>query len=65
MVRWLGLFAAKHILEMHRDSVEIESSKGSRSTGIVKLPLVGSEAPVNSFKYEPAKESIGILPVEK
>ena len=50
---------------MQRDRVEIESSKGSASTVIVKLPLVGPKAPVNSFEYEPAKESIGILPVEK
>ncbi len=61
----LGLFAAKHILEMHRGSVEIQSSKGSGSTVIVKLPVVGPEEPVNPFEDEPSVASIGSRPVEK
>jgi len=61
----LGLFAAKHILEMHRGGVEIQSVKGSGSTVIVTLPLVGPVEAVNPFEYEPLEESTGILPVER
>lgn len=61
----LGLFAAKHILEMHRGSVEIESSKGTGSTVIVRLPLVGQDEAANPFEDEPAEASTGSLPVEK
>lgn len=46
----LGLFASKHILEMHRGSVEITSTKGVGSTVIVSLPLVGPEVPVDPFE---------------
>jgi signal transduction histidine kinase len=48
----LGLFAAKHILEMHQGSVEMQSYQGVGSTVIVKLPLVGPEVPVNPFEEE-------------
>ena len=48
----LGLFAAKHILEMHRGSVEMQSSQGEGTTVIVTLPLVGPEVPVNPFEEE-------------
>ena len=61
----LGLFAAKHILEMHRGSVEIQSTKGLGSTVIVKLPVVGPEEAVNPFEEEPSVVSTGSLPVEK
>ena len=61
----LGLFAAKHILEMHRGSVEIQSAEGKGSTVIVMLPLVGSDAAVNPFEEEPSEDSSGILPVER
>ena len=61
----LGLFAAKHILEMHRGSVEIQSSRGLGSTVIVKLPMVGPEIPVNPFEEESSEARNGSLPVEK
>lgn len=61
----LGLFAAKHILEMHRGSVEIQSSKGLGATVIVNLPLVGPDEPVNPFEYQPEAESSDSLPVER
>ena len=61
----LGLFAAKHILEMHRGSVEIQSSKGLGSTVIVNLPLVGPDEPVNPFEYQPEAESSDSPPVER
>ena len=48
----LGLFAAKHILEMHQGSVEMQSYQGVGFTVIVKLPLVGPEVPVNPFEEE-------------
>ena len=50
----LGLFAAKHILEMHRGSVEVQSSKGVGSTVLVRLPLVGAEEITDPFEREPA-----------
>jgi signal transduction histidine kinase len=46
----LGLFASKHILEMHRGSVAITSTKGVGSTVIVNLPLFGPEVPVDPFE---------------
>lgn len=61
----LGLFAAKHILEMHRGSVEIESAKGSGSTVIVGLPLVGPEEAANPFEDEPVPAYTDSQPVEK
>ena len=61
----LGLFAAKHILEMHRGSVEMQSSQGVGTTVIVKLPLVGPEIPVNPFDEEPLEANTGSLPVER
>ncbi len=61
----LGLFAAKHILEMHRGSVEMQSSLGVGSTVIVKLPLVGPDVPVNPFEEEPSEVNTGSLPVER
>ena len=61
----LGLFASKHILEMHRGSVEIQSSKGSGSTVKIKLPVVGPEEAVNPFEDEPSAVSTGSLPVKK
>jgi len=48
----LGLFAAKHILEMHRGGVEMQSAQGVGSTVPVTLPLIGPEAPVNPFEEE-------------
>ena len=61
----LGLFAAKHILEMHQGSVEIQSSEGSGATVIVKLPVAVAEIEVDSFEDDRAEENIGSLPVEK
>ena len=46
----LGLFASKHILEMHRGSVRFESEKGVGSTVVINLPLVGPEELVISLK---------------
>jgi signal transduction histidine kinase len=60
----LGLFAAKHILEMHRGNVEMQSSQGVGSTVIVKLPMVGPEVPANPFEEEPSEANTGSLPVE-
>jgi signal transduction histidine kinase len=37
----LGLFAAKHILEMHQGTVDIKSSAGDGTTVVVRLPLAG------------------------
>jgi signal transduction histidine kinase len=45
----LGLFASKHILEMHRGSVEITSTEGLGSTVTVNLPLFGPEVQVDLF----------------
>ena len=59
----LGLFAAKHILEMHRGSVEIQSSKGSGSTVIIKWPVAGPEEAVNPFEEEPSAVNTGSLPL--
>ena len=36
----LGLFASKHILEMHNGSVEVESEEGSGTTVTVRIPSV-------------------------
>ena len=36
----LGLFAAKHILEMHQGSVEVESTEGHGTSVTVTLPAV-------------------------
>ncbi len=48
----LGLFAAKHILEMHRGSVSLESVKGVGSTVIINIPLVSPGEPVDPFEEE-------------
>ena len=61
----LGLFAAKHILEMHQGNVEIQSSSGSGATVIVKLPVAGNGVAVNSIEDELVEESTGTLPVER
>ena len=61
----LGLFAAKHILEMHQGSVEIQSSEGSGATVIVKLPVAVAEKEVKSLEGDRSEESIGSLPVER
>lgn len=54
----LGLFAAKHILEMHQGTVEIQSSDGSGATVIVRLPVAGTEIP----KFAEAGAEMGALP---
>jgi signal transduction histidine kinase len=41
----LGLFAAKHIMEMHQGTVDIQSSAGKGTTVVVKLPLAGKASP--------------------
>ena len=41
--RGLGLFAAKHILEMHRGSVDIRSEEGKGTTVTMRLPTILSE----------------------
>ena len=61
----LGLFAAKHILEMHQGSVEIQSSEGSGATVTVKLPIAESEMEVSSFGSDRAGESTGSLPAKR
>ena len=61
----LGLFAAKHILEMHQGSVEIQSSEGSGATVIVKLPVAVAETEASPLDGDSAAESTGSLPVER
>lgn len=61
----LGLFAAKHILEMHQGTVEIQSSNGPGATVIVKIPVASCEAAINPFEDELLEESTGSLPVER
>lgn len=39
----LGLFAAKHILEMHQGSVEVESREGQGTSVTVRLPAAPHE----------------------
>lgn len=55
----LGIFASKHIVEMHRGTVEIESTAGVGSTVIIRLPLVGPEVPVNPFDEEALEAGTG------
>ncbi len=59
----LGLFAAKHILEMHRGSVEVQSSRGTGSTVTIMLPVAGSKAPIDPFEDEPDSLSASSLPI--
>ena len=47
----LGLFAAKHILEMHEGSVEVDSVEGQGTT--VTLSLPGFAAPAGSNGNQP------------
>ena len=61
----LGLFAAKHIFEMHQGTVEIQSSKGSGATVIVKIPVAAAEVVFSSIEEELIEESTGSLPVER
>jgi len=61
----LGLFAAKHILEMHQGTVEIQSSKGSGATVIIKFPVAAPEVTLSSLEDELLEESSGGLPVER
>ena len=61
----LGLFAAKHILEMHQGSVEIQSSEGSGATVIVKLPVAVAETESGPLDGDATAESTGSLPVER
>ncbi|PKB71341.1 MAG: hypothetical protein BZY87_05660 [SAR202 cluster bacterium Io17-Chloro-G6] len=61
----LGLFAAKHIIEMHQGTVEIQSSKGSGATVIVKFPVAAPEISFSSLEDELLEESSGGLPVER
>ena len=61
----LGLFAAKHILEMHQGTVEIQSSKGSGATVIIKFPVAAHEVTLSSLEDELLEESSGGLPVER
>ena len=35
----LGIFAAKHILEMHRGSMDIKSERGQGTTVTITLPV--------------------------
>ena len=39
----LGLFATRHILEMHQGGVEVESEEGQGTTVTVRLPVYASE----------------------
>jgi signal transduction histidine kinase len=59
----LGLFAAKHILEMHRGSVEIQSAEGLGSTVIINLPVAGPKAHLNPFEDEPEALTASSLPI--
>lgn len=61
----LGLFAAKHILEMHQGTVEIQSTNGSGATVIVKIPEAAAQVGVSPFEDELVGESTGILPAER
>ena len=47
----LGLFAAKHILEMHEGSVEVDSVEGQGTT--VTLSFPGFAAPAGSNGNQP------------
>ncbi|MDA0264420.1 MAG: HAMP domain-containing sensor histidine kinase [Chloroflexi bacterium] len=60
----LGLFAAKHILEMHQGSVDIQSSNGSGATVTVRLPMASDEPVVNPIEEPMAAENIGTQPVQ-
>jgi len=61
----LGLFAAKHIFEMHQGSVEIQSSKGTGVTVIVKIPAAPPEVVFDPVDDAVLKESAGGMPVER
>ena len=60
----LGLFAAKHILEMHHGAVEIQSSSGSGATVIVKIPVANNKEALSPFEDEFVEGRTGSLPVE-
>ena len=51
----LGLFAVKHIVEMHQGSVEMETKEGEGTRVTVSLPTIG-------FQYEAQGDCNGILP---
>ena len=59
------MFAAKHILEMHQSTVEIQSSVGLGATVIVKFPVPAVEVAFNSLEDELMEESTGALPVDR
>ena len=61
----LGLFAAKHIIEMHQGTVEIQSTKGSGATVIVKLPVAAPELVFDPMDDLVPEESADSLPVER
>ena len=60
----LGLFAAKHILEMHQGTVEIQSTQGSGATVIVKIPVAAPEIVFSSSEDGELEESTGSLVLE-
>ena len=61
----LGLFSAKHIFEMHQGAVEIQSSKGSGATVIVKIPVAAAEVEFSSLEDGLLEESTGSPPGER
>ena len=58
----LGLFATKHILEMHQGTVEIDSEEGRGTTVTVSLPT-GLTSPETAEGIQPG--GIGSLPRER
>ena len=52
----LGLFAAKHIMEMHYGTVEVESSERKGTSVIVRLPVAPSQD-----ETDPAERSDNLL----
>ena len=61
----LGLFAAKHIFEMHQGSVEIQSAKGSGATVIIKIPVAAPEVVFSQMDEELLEQDAGSLSLER
>ena len=61
----LGLFAAKHIFEMHQGSVEIQSASGSGTTVIVKIPAAAPEVVLSPLEEGLLEQGAGSLSLER